>query len=250
MQNRKALAVLLALVLTLAMAVPAFAEFAAPTESDVNVTSYMDGAEMEIAGSVQELDVRMIVPTSAEVVFNPYGLTVYLAGKDTPEDTTDDITSSEDVVAAPAYIINLSNIPMQVDATVKGSASGGVTFGTSTTGTTKVANLKLSVYEVESMTYDSMKAVIDDSGSTSKSEEIAITTAASASKKIAGLASVEFSEDNVLNKLQEKAGTADAMAVAIGVTGDITAPSDKIVWSGEEEITVTVAFTFKPVTGT
>lgn len=244
MQNRKALAVLLAVVLTFALAVPAFAEFAPPTESDVNVTSYTDGAEMEIAGSVQELNVRMIVPTSAEVVFNPYGLTVYLAGQDTPEDTKDDITSSEDVVAAPAYIINLSNIPMQVDATVKGSASGGVTLGTSTTGTTKVASLKLAVYAVTSMTYDDMEAAI--SGGT-RSEEIPITTTVSAAKKIAGLASVEFSEDNVLKTLQEKTGIADAQAVAIGVIGDITQPSDKIVWSGEEEITVTVAFTFKPV---
>lgn len=62
--------------------------------------------------------INVAVPSSGRVVVNPYGLAV----------ATDTGTSYDQVVHTPQVLTNLSNVPVQVDARVVGTAAGGAYF--------------------------------------------------------------------------------------------------------------------------
>lgn len=99
---KKIISMFLALVMALALAVPAFAS----------------SGKVDVAGAINLPIINVVLPTAASLTLNPYGLNVKLDRNDT--------VGVEDTVISPTmYVKNLSNIGLQVKATVAGTVGKG-----------------------------------------------------------------------------------------------------------------------------
>lgn len=82
--------------------------------------AFASSGKVDVAGSINLPTINVVLPTTASMVLNPYGLSVKLNPKDTTE------TPSTDTVLSPTmYVKNLSNIGIQVKATVAGTVGKG-----------------------------------------------------------------------------------------------------------------------------
>lgn len=99
---KKITSMFLALVMALALAVPAFAS----------------SGKVDVAGAINLPTINVVLPTAASLTLNPYGLNVKLDKNDTD--------GTEATVISPTmYVKNLSNIGLQVKATVAGTVGKG-----------------------------------------------------------------------------------------------------------------------------
>lgn len=97
---KKIISMFLALVMALALAVPAFAS----------------SGTVDVPGTVNLPTINVVLPTTASMIMNPYQLEVKLNPKDTTE------TAKTDQIITPLMTVkNLSNIGVQVGVTVKGT---------------------------------------------------------------------------------------------------------------------------------
>lgn len=122
MKKNKLFTLVLAGVMALSMAVPAFAE------------------EVNITGSTQAPTISITVPTEGTVVINPYRMTVEVE----EEEVTDKI------ISAVQYIVNESDVAVSVSATVTGTVAGEAVLATAAlkgTETTKSVFMYLEVAE-------------------------------------------------------------------------------------------------------
>lgn len=125
---KKITSMFLALVMALALAVPAFAS----------------SGKVDVAGSITLPTINVVLPTTASMILNPYGLEVKLNPKDTTEEPVTD-----QIISPIMQVKNLSDIGMKVDIKVNGTVGKGGTAEftdedpTATTGapTGKVANV-------------------------------------------------------------------------------------------------------------
>lgn len=101
---KKIISMFLALVMALALAVPAFAS----------------SGKVDVAGTINLPTINVVLPTTASMTLNPYKLDVKLNPKDTTE------TPSNDQILSPLMLVkNLSNTGIQVGATVQGVLGKG-----------------------------------------------------------------------------------------------------------------------------
>ena len=199
----------LAGALALSLSVPAFAAGNTDTRSEIGMDGLADGAEVEITGTTRTADVKIKVPTSGAVTLNPYGLSVTVAGN----------SVTDQVISAPQYIENESDLPVKVTAKVTGTIEGAEFSETAVASgeTAKKVHLEFNIgattaTDAEPRTYSEAKAVKNTA------VECAPIT------------------------MDEKTGTNKA--VAYKFTGDATANPDT-PWTRDDIVGATIAFTFK-----
>lgn len=128
-KSKKVLATILAGVMTLSMAAPAFAlevgDNTPTTPAGATGTHNVDGenksATVEFSVVMNTPTIKVDVGYNTEIQVNPYKLTV----KVDDEDVTDTI------ITAPSFIANHSNVPVEIMTTVTGTEAtgdGAVTF--------------------------------------------------------------------------------------------------------------------------
>lgn len=107
---KKTLSLLLAVMMVLSMAVPAFAASTGTAE----ITDLSEEASLEVPATISGAAIKMVVPTSAKMAVNPYGLSVTIDGK----------TATDSVFSPTYYVENQSTLPINVTVSISGDASG------------------------------------------------------------------------------------------------------------------------------
>jgi len=135
--KKKIMSIVLASVMVMAMSITAFAEGEPATLGNATIQGEKT---MNGTGEVKEPAISVIVPTQFKIAVNPYKVPYEL----------DDVTYNDTIVSVPNYIVNYSDVPIQVkvtDATVaKGNASSvEVVDAVAPTDTTKKIALQLDM---------------------------------------------------------------------------------------------------------
>lgn len=258
MKLKKILSMGMALAMTAALAVPAFA---ADGDAPKNVT--------EITGTYTETVIDVIVPAQATAVINPYGLGTVVTKKDGTK-----VTVTGQVITPTQAIINNTDLNLTVGATVVGSVvalpdgadpltamklATATTKGSGTEGsddyvapaTAKSAFVQLqavaapsSVTSVDATSQDDRNDAIIDAG-------IKDATWADAKTVTVGTKAVTEDELVSLKKATLDADDGSVSAYNAGsialfrLTGDcVTSPKNE--WTENDSFKVTVSFTFAP----
>lgn len=121
---KKVISMMMALALTFALAIPAFASSSSRTFSASGSASLASGGQytFNMEAFTQTPTINVYVPTATtndKVVLNPYGIKYTLDG----EDFTDQIIST------PIYLGSLSNVPVKVGMNVKATVAGNAALG-------------------------------------------------------------------------------------------------------------------------
>lgn len=217
----------MAAVLALALAVPAFA---------TNATN--------ITGTYRAITLAVTVPTTGSAIINPYGLP-YELGEGVS------ISGQQITTGAPLLIQNKSAVPLSVSASATGTVKGDFVFSatdptTAGTGgaslTTKAALVKVQLFPAagidESKATDTaalnqaFKALPDDSADPAK--DIVVGTTAAEATDILTLAAGNASGELV-----------DGGAAFFRLSGTVV-KKPATPWAAADGFTVKIAFTFEP----
>lgn len=131
MKFKRILTTALATVMTLSLAVPAFA--AGPIEvganTDTDLTDGVGSSEVTASGETKIPTLKVSVPSAtAKIIVNPYGLDVELKARTDPDDASTGIEVDDGIISGIQYIENKSEVPVKVDTWVTGVASGEAYF--------------------------------------------------------------------------------------------------------------------------
>jgi hypothetical protein len=136
MKTKKFMSLILALVMALSLAVPAFATTATLETTDLTDMSKIDTAVTQVNGIYQAPILALTVPKKINLLLNPYGVNVTI-NKDTAIE--DDVQGQ--IVSADNLIISRSNVPIEIKATATGTiTSGGGETGAWTLSKTPIAS--------------------------------------------------------------------------------------------------------------
>ena len=136
MKTKKFMSLILALVMALSLAVPAFATTATLETTDLTDMSKIDTAVTQVNGIYQAPILALTVPKKINLLLNPYGVNVTI-NKDTAIE--DDVQGQ--IVSADNLIISRSNVPIEIKATATGTiTSGGGETGAWTLSKTSIAS--------------------------------------------------------------------------------------------------------------
>ncbi len=211
MKCKKILSAVLACSLLASMSVSAFAAATDLTQSS------------EITGTTQVPTINITVAATGTVTVNPYQMEVTVGSKQV----------TDQIISATQYVESLSDVALNVSATVTGKAEGTLKFATSPTNGTKPVTTN-SVF----MYFEAGEATANDG--TGDPTWAAAYDAKSANQILIGA------------KATTKAlGTMDASdgstAVIWGyhLTGD-AAPTPTVAWTANDKASATIAFTFTP----
>lgn len=255
MKSKKLLSLGLSLVMSLSLAVPAFA--AANTD---NTT--------EISGTYKDVVIDVVVPNTGVAFINPYGLDLKVPQSE--GDTANDVTiTGQQIVSAPMAIMNKTAMDLSVSATVTGAITpitvpDGETaptlmkFATNTTkgvGTNPDAPDYVAPATGKSaFVYFQAKQATNTTGTAADVAAEYAAWGASAYNEATDVivAAKAVAKENVMTlraAAMDNAGVFDSYkAGSIGMfrlTGDCTSGS-KVNWTDKDKFTVTVAFTFTP----
>lgn len=217
MKNKNLICLFMA-ALIFAMSMPAFA--AEGGELEVEQSAQAD-TNMSIMG-LQDPIVDVAVPATGTLYINPLGFPVHY------EYDYEEVTDNSQILTEPAYIENRGDDPVRVSVSVTGAAEGGMGLTSLPTKAQSTTSKKAFIYfEIQSVSdydrvtwdkeYDATKHVPVRNGTKSK-------------KNI-----VELDDASGRNCYG-----------AFRLTGDCVA-KPKIPWSAADKLTVTIAFTFKPI---
>ena len=213
MKTKKFLSLLLAMVMTLALAVPALA-----ADTDLEQST-------EITGTTQAPTIKITVPSTGSVIVNPYKMEVTL-GSD---------KKTDQIVGAVQYIENASDVALKVSAEVTGKPAGNLAFATATTQGTKAVttNSVFMYFEME---------VTDDS-----STEPTWGTYDSKSTKqiLVGAKAVKKADMVTLAAGDGTDAASTGGYAAFHLAGD-AASAPTTAWTGADKADVSIAFTFTP----
>ncbi len=254
MKSKKLLSLGLSLVMSLSLAVPAFA--AANTS---NTT--------EISGAYKEVTIAVDVPATGKAFINPYGLDLKVPQAE--GDSTEVTIKGQQIVSAPMAIKNKSAMDLSVSATVTGKITpitvpDGQTAPTLmkfATGTTKgsgtnpdapdyvapATGKSAYVYFQAKQATNTTGTVADIAteyaawGASAYDEDTDVIVAAKAVAKenVMTLRAADLEDNGTFKAF--KAGSIGMFRL----TGDCTSGS-KANWTDKDQFTVTVAFTFTP----
>lgn len=232
MNQRKALSMILALVLILALAVPALAAEGDPL--NVTAENYTDGGTLTVKGKLNEMKIQMEVPTSAELLFNPYGLVVDLDGG---------LTTDNQVIFTPVTIKNKGNVDIDVGITAVAEV-GDVAIATTKTAAESATTKKTVFLEVVATTVvdasadDAAKTVatVKENGGATKMASIP-KTAAKTPTSLGTLAAGIDGDDGDI---------ADATNCLVFAIDGALSPGS---WTNADAFNVTIAYTFTPKAG-
>lgn len=207
MKTKKFLSLVLAMVMALSLAVPAFAS----ANTDTSLTQ-----STAIGGTTKIPTIKITVPATGSVVLNPYEMGV----------TVDGNTISDPIVSVPQYVINASDVAVKVKATVTGKPSGAAKLvdASTATDTTGINNVFLQyIYEIG-----------DDN-----------TVDPDGTNKIVVKAKGEATDLGTLAQGTGTAAAAAGAYLAYKLTGDLVAIPTK-AWTEKDTVSVNVAYTFIP----
>ena len=209
---KKVLSLVLALMMVLAVAVPAFA--AGGSTDPYNKS-------LEITGTTQVPTITVTIPTSGTVTVNPYKMEVTV-GSD---------KKTEQIISATQYVKNESDVAIALDVTVSGKVEGEAVFATAPV-TDRITTKSAFVYfEIKGATAD------DGTGDPTW----ATAYDAKATDQIA-LAAKAVTKKDVI-KLD--AGDQTATYAAFRLNGNVADKSVK-PWVAADKVGATIAFTIKP----
>lgn len=256
-------------VLALSMAVPAFA-------STTTVT-----------GTYQAITIAVDVPASTTAQINPYGMPVDLKSGTGDDALKLGTISGQQVSTQPIYMINKTTVPLSVGATVTTTVKGGLTLvadSTKVTGKTKASFVYLQMKQTTNVGETEVMKITNNSGNTEieKYELDWATDQANGSNGLGKLAK-EFttwndeysSKDLVLStsdtgakgedmivlaaaKAQDATGTSgqagyvpahDAVmkgGIGIARISGVLSESPTEAWAASDGFVAKIAFTFKP----
>lgn len=240
MNTKRFASTVMAGVLTLSLAVPAFAASTQPKNSTV------------VEGTYKEIPIAVEVPTTGTAQINPYGLPVTLTKSN---DTTVNLVGQK-ITTQPLSIKNQGTTKLDVNASVTVATKGDVAIAASA-GTDKTIAVSLEVAPMN----DETLAVASDS---EKLADLLID-------KFADAASWENAAEVEVTAADTAADSADTLAVLGAVTpkaegfnygknsialfrltGDLAAEpvdatsSDPDPWTSADGFTATVVFKFTP----
>lgn len=207
MKMKKLTSLALSSALALSLSVPAFA---------VDVTDLTEGAEVEITGTTEVPTIKVVVPATGKVILNPYGMTV------TPEGGS---ASTDQIISAPQFIQNASSIPIKVGYTVTGTTEGDVALVTTDPAASETAKQVHLQFTIAKQTDDTATTITGTGQDVTTTALVVNTTDAGA---------VELDKD----------GDTNAYA-GFQLSGKATKNPDS-VWTADDTIGATVAFTFAP----
>lgn len=239
MNTKRFASTVMAGVLTLSLAAPAFAASTQPKNSTV------------VEGTYKEIPIAVEVPTTGTAQINPYGLPVTLTKSD---DKTVNLVGQK-ITTQPLSIKNQGTTKLDVNASVTVATKGDVEIGT-TAGTDKTIAVSLEVAPMNDETLavasDSEKLadlLIDkfaDAASWENAGKVAVTAADTAADSANTLA--------VLGAVTQKAEGFNYGKNSIALfrlTGDLAAEpvdgsSAADPWTSDDGFTATVVFKFTP----
>lgn len=126
MKKNKLFALVLACVMVLSMATPAFAE------------------ELNITGSTQAPTINVTVPSTGTVIINPYEMEV----------TQGDAEVTDKIISATQYIVNESDVAIGITVAITGTASGNAVLATAALKGTETTNSVFMYLEIAKATAD------------------------------------------------------------------------------------------------
>lgn len=191
--------------MALSLCVPAFA-----ADTVLNgVDALAEDATIEVTGTTKTADVKVTVPTTGSIVLNPYELQYEVSQGN---------NSTDQIISAPQYIVNESDLPIKVSTTVTGTIEGTGEF--QATDATAVTNKK-AVHLVFNI------------GATSNGT----TESSSYEDKALAKTATPFTDIT----MGEKGGTNPA--ISFKFTGDAAKNPDS-PWTTEDVIGATIVFSF------
>lgn len=229
MTMKKMTALLLAVVMSLSLAATAFAV-------DATISDAAKGANVKVTGTTTVPTIKLVVPSSAAVVLNPYAMKLNsdLSGA---VDTSGTVQSK---VISPVYFIqNQSNIDIKVGVTATGTATG-VTFAKASVAAVENKDKQAFVQMV-------MKGIEKDDYDGHASTPVTLDPDADKKLVLAATAASLKADDQIT--LVAGDGTALAASgnavLAFQFQGD-TSKTPITPWSNKDVVGATLAFTFAP----
>ena len=231
MKSKKILSMFLALVMALALAVPAFAE------------------DVKVEGSINLPTINVVLPTSTSMIMNPYQLEVKLNPKDANE-----TPSTEQIISPLMTVKNLSNIGVQVGVTVAGTVTKG---STATLATAKLTGGNST--DKEAFVY--VKFLIGDPDMSADDIVKGTEPTAKGDYELILAADADFptkldpdgtadktNKSNILAATSDAKNPAEGGVLGFRFFGDmVSAPDDS--WTDKDTLGATLSFTFTPIAG-
>lgn len=244
MKSKKLTALFLSMVMMFAMAMPAFAQQAAGNASDGTTQT------MALEGLMKDIEINVALNDAGSVILNPYKQTVYYTvSKD--EFTTDGVTdsttgaknSADQIISPLVYMYSLTTVPIEINASVQGEVSEGVTLATSS-----IAAMRTPPTDKQIFAYVSFATVAEATAATSgstttftpptnapdmpeysaKGTDTILVTAEAVSKDVATIPAAQ--------------SATKPSALAFQVLGDMTTTPDE-QWTEDDTFSVNVVLT-------
>lgn len=171
--------------------------------------------------------INVIVPVSANVIINPFELPVWIGGEE----------SEAQIISSSSYLVNASEVPMNVGITVTGRVKEGsdMTLASSPTGGNGSQKQAFIYFEIQK-------------SSTNEPEGVTWDTSYDPSKHILVIEGTPNGKSDLLRlpAITREREVAAGGCAPFRLTGDaVRNPTNE--WTGKDGIYVTVAFTFTPL---
>lgn len=225
MNFKKIMSTVLGSTLALSMAATAFA-----ANTDLEQST-------EITGTTQTPTISISVPSTGDVILNPYKMSV-----DVSEDQDGSALVTNQIISAPAYIKNKTDVALSISATVTGKVAGEAVFATASTQSGKAVTTKSAFVYLE----------VIDAGAGDDADAAEPTTALTDASwkaydaKAANQILLAAKAVNKANMLTVPA-VADSSSsfIAYRLAGDAASSPTK-AWTSADTVSATIAFTFTP----
>lgn len=251
MKFRKVLTLVLAAVMVMSLAVPAFADVALTPSSAAKETT-----SMKVNSTTNAPALRLVTPASVDVVLNPYGLTVK---------TGDSTTSTDQVVSAAQYIANISDAAVEVKVSASATVAGNAVLATTPISKkSATTNSVFMLLETAMAAYDKTQAdfaaavteptwktvAVDGSGTTGLKDfttvnnyQVVLDKTAKSPKNTIVLAAAADADTTGANPDKATAPHATQGVYAFHLIGDAV-KEPTVSWAKTDKVTPVITFTF------
>ena len=215
--------------IALSLSAPAFAADAKP-----NVTDIAEPTVVELTSVVNVPTIALTVPTSGQIILNPYKLDY----KYDPASTTE-TAKNDSVLSKPMHIVNSTKSPIDVNYVVTAAPEGTVKLVATAPTAATTAKEVLLQFKIEAVT-DNTVETFDAATAAQNIAPTGSATDATLTSTAATAVTLAASDDTA---------TGAKKAVLFGFAGT-AAEKPTEAWTAEDAITGSIAFTFKPVAKT
>jgi hypothetical protein len=273
--HKKILSLALAGVMTLALAVPAFASGATSSDTTTATTGTSGNMSTEVTANYTSIPIKVSVPSAATAMINPYGLPVTISA--IVSGGSDTTISGWKIVSQPSYITNEGNVKLSVSAKVTTALASGCKATMITTSADKVSATEQEIFaQLQVAQVPSGSTITGYTGTSAAdwavgladADKDALNKAFGTDATWTSAKSLTLSTDDVVSMADM--GTLEAVASAASDSqGTVTTPAHyaagsialfrisgavtedpETAWTTTDGFTATVAFSFKPASST